>query len=195
VPVWLAQRLIPALRADALAAAGTLRRFGLVDVEQEALRIEARVWLREPVLDRFCGALAHEPEVQARIAPVAINPALADDSLSRQVKTSLIDRGVDRLSPIVFAGNVEPAIVAASVAALSLRPYTMTTAAIPDDPEARDRSARLWSRDAALDGAALIVIADERSGGVLADSWIAWPVTWWSSASGRRPRPSAPSGF
>ena len=168
---------------------GRCAGFGLVDVEQEALRIEARVWLREPVLDRFCGALAHEPEVQARIAPVAINPALADDSLSRQVKTSLIDRAWIG-SPIVFAGNVEPAIVAASVAALSLRPCTMTTAAIPDDPEARDRSAgRLWSRDAALDGAALIVIADERSGGVLADSWIAWPVTWWSSASGRRPAP------
>lgn len=169
VPVWLAQRLIPALRADSLAAAGTLRRFGLVGVESEALRIEARVWLREPVLDRFCGALAHEPEVQARIAPVAINPALADDSLARQVKTSLIDRSADRLSPVVFAGHVEPAIVAASVAALGLHPHTMTTAAIPDDPEARDRLARLWSRDAALDGAALIVIADEGSGGVLAD--------------------------
>jgi hypothetical protein len=169
MPVWLAQGLIPALRADALAAAGTLRRFGLVGVEAEALRIEARVWLREPVLDRFCGAPAHEPEVQARIAPVAINPALADDSLSRQVKTALIDRGVDRLSPIVFAGNVEPAIVAASLATLGLRPHTMTTAAIPDDPEARDRLARLWSRDAALDGAALIAIADERSGGMLAD--------------------------
>src|SRR5262249_45916546 len=40
---------------------------------------------------------------------------------------------------------------------------------IPDDPDARDRLARHWSRDAALDAAALIVGADERAELRLAD--------------------------
>lgn len=169
VPVWLAQRLIPDLRTDALASAGTLRRFGFIAVEDDALRIEARVWLREPVVDRLCGAPPHEPEVIARIVRARVNAVLASDSLARQLKTALVDRCEDRLSPVVIAGNHEMAIVAASLAALGLDPHVMTAANIPDDPDARDRLARMWSRDAALDGAALIVAADERNGSAIAD--------------------------
>jgi ATPases of the AAA+ class len=169
VPAWLAQRLIHDLRAEALAASGTLRHFGLIAVETDALRIEARIWLREPVVDRFCGAQAEEPEVVTRIARVRVNPALASDSLARQLKAALVDRGEDRLSPIVFAGSVEPAILAASLGALGLEPHLMPAASIPEDPDARDRIARMWSRDAALDGGALIVAADDRSGLAIAD--------------------------
>lgn len=169
IPVWLAQRLIPELRADALAAAGGLRRFGLVGLEPETLRVEARVWLREPVLDRFCGAPAREPEVEARIAAAPANQMLASEGLVRQLRGALADRGADLLSPVILAGTADPAMVAASLAELGLRPQMMTAACIPDDAEARDRLARMWSRDAALDGAALIVVADDRAGAVLAD--------------------------
>jgi hypothetical protein len=169
VPVWLAQRLISGLQTDALAAAGALRRFGLVGVESGALRIEARVWLREPVLDRFCGALACEPEVLARVGPAVVDPALVHEDLARQLKAALIDRGPDRLSPVVLAGDIEPAIVAGSLAASGLRPHLMAAAGVPDEPEARDRIARMWSRDAALDGAALIITGAERGGPALSE--------------------------
>lgn len=169
VPVWLAQRLIPDLTGDSLAAAGTLRRFGFIAVEHEALRIEARIRLREPVLDRFCGVPAPEPEVMARIVRARVNPSLASESLARQLKAALVDRCEDRLSPVVFAGAVESAMVAASLGALGLEPHVMTAANIPDDADARDLVARMWSRDAALDGAALIVLADERASSLIAD--------------------------
>src|SRR5262249_42941161 len=45
----------------------------------------------------------------------------------------------------------------------------IAAADIPDDAEARDRLARHWSRDAALDAAVLIVIADARPDGRLVD--------------------------
>jgi hypothetical protein len=169
LPVWLVQRLIPDLQADALASAGALRRFGFIGVENDAVRIEARIWLREPVVDRFCGAPPQEPEVTTRILPVRVNTALASDGLARQLKAALADRCEDSLSPVVFAGNHERGTVAASLAALGLQPHVLEVANLPEDPEARDRVARVWSRDAALDGAALIVATDERGDAAIAD--------------------------
>jgi hypothetical protein len=169
VPLWLAQRLIPGLSAAALSAAGPLRQFGFIGIEDDALRIEARVWLREAVLDRFCGVDAREPEVAARIAPLPAAEALASDSVARRLKSALAERGRDHLSPVVLAGRTEPAMLAASLAALGLAPHVLTAANIPDDPDARDRLARHWSRDAALDAAVLLIIADERSGPAITD--------------------------
>ena len=169
VPLWLAQRLIPDLAADTLAAAGPLRHFGFIALEGDAPRVEARMWLREAVVDRFCGAPAHEPEVTARIATVACNDALANVRLARSMKAALADRGRDSLSPVVLAGSNEPAMVAATLAALGLVPHQLAAASIPDDPEARDRLARYWSRDAALDASVLILAADESRPGSVAD--------------------------
>jgi ATPase family associated with various cellular activities (AAA) len=169
VPLWLAQRLIPDLSASALAAAAVLRRFGLVAIEDDALRIEARVWLRGPVLDRFCGASACEPEVVARIVPLPANEALINDNLAQMLRSALAARGQDQLSPVVLAGRTEPAMVAASLSALGLAPHLLAVANIPDDPDARDRLARHWSRDAALDAAVLIIAADERAGSAIVD--------------------------
>jgi hypothetical protein len=169
VPLWLAQRLIPDLSADALAAGGTLRRFGLVAIEDDSVRIEARLRLREPVLDRFCGAAACEPEVESRIAALPAPESLVNDELRGLLRSALAERGPDRLSPIVLAGRLEPAMVAASLAALGLVPHLLVAANIPDDADARDRLARYWSRDAALDKAALIMAADDRSASAITD--------------------------
>jgi hypothetical protein len=162
IPLWLAQRLIPGLRADALASAAPLRLFGLIGIEEAAVRIEAHVWLREAVLDRFCGAPACEPEVADRIAPMRASEALVDRNLAQALKSALAQRGRDHLSPVVLAGPHEPAAVAASAATLGLAPHLLGAANIPDDPDARSRLARYWSRDAALDAAVLIITADER---------------------------------
>jgi hypothetical protein len=169
VPVWFTQRLIPDLRADALAASGALRRYGFVAIEQGALRVEARIWLREPVLDRLCGAPALEAEGNAAIMRAHVHPVLANDILMQQLQTALVDRCADRLSPVVFAGNTEIATLAASLAGLGLAPHVIRATDIPDQPDARDKIARTWSRDAALDAAALVVIANELGGSTIAD--------------------------
>jgi hypothetical protein len=169
VPLWLAQRLIPDLSAPVLAAAAPLRRFGLVTVEDDALRIEARIALRSAMLDRFCGAPPHEAEVAARVAPLQPNEALVNDALAQLMRVALAERGPDRLSPVVLAGRSEPAMAAASLAALGLRPHLMAGANVPGDADARDRLARHWSRDAALDAAVLVIVADELTGAAVAD--------------------------
>lgn len=159
VPVWLARQLIPDLPEECLAAAGRLRHFALIGLEEGADRIEARLWLSEPVLDRFCGLPIHEPEVATRFAPCSVRPALANEALARQLKTALSERRKG-LSPVVLAGASDPAVLAANLAALGLKPWLLRSTDLPDEPRNRDRLARLWSRDAALDGAALILSAE-----------------------------------
>jgi hypothetical protein len=163
VPLWLAQRLIPDLPAETLVAAAPLRRFGLVAIQEDAPRIEARLTLRAAVLDRFCGAPGYESEVEARIVPLLAQEALTNDALARLLRAALAERGPDRLSPVVLTGRNEPAMVAASLAALGLKPHLLVAANIPDDADARDRLARHWSREAALDASVLMIAAQERA--------------------------------
>jgi hypothetical protein len=161
VPVWLARRLLPELELAALAAAAPLRRFGIVAIEPGAVRIEARLWLGEGLVDRLCGAPSAEPDVAARIVRLRPDAALANPALAGQLAAALAARGRDKLSPLVLAGRSEPAVLAASLASLGLVPHGLRTISIPDDAEARDALARRWSRDAALDRAALIVLVEE----------------------------------
>lgn len=164
LPTWLALRLIPGLRADSLAAAAPLRRFDIVAIEPDSLRIEAGLRLGEGMIDRLCGALPAEQGVAARIVPFATQAALANAGLAAQLAAALAARGRDGLSPLVMTGRTEPAAVAASLETLGLAPYALRASLIPQDAEARDLLARRWSRDAALDGRALIVLAEDHVG-------------------------------
>ncbi|OLL27499.1 hypothetical protein BTH42_32155 [Burkholderia sp. SRS-W-2-2016] len=169
VPLWLAQRLVPGLHAGLLSAHASLRRFGFVALEEEMPRIESRIWLREAVLDRLCGAPPCEPEVEARIARVPVNPALAREDVVRELRETLGARGGDGLSPVGCIESGDIATIAACLQALGLVPYMLAGDEIPQEAVARDRLARHWSRDAALDGAALIVIADAGAAGPVAE--------------------------
>ncbi|WP_227243336.1 ATP-binding protein [Paraburkholderia caribensis] len=168
VPLWLAQRLVCRLRIDSLSAHAALRRFGFVALEDDVPRIESRIWLRDAVLDRLCGAPSCEPEVEARIARVPVNPALAREDVVRGLRETLGARGADRLSPVGCLESGDVATIAACLQALGLVPYLIAGDDIPQDAVVRDRLARHWSRDAALDGAALIVVADSLATGLIA---------------------------
>jgi ATPase family associated with various cellular activities (AAA) len=157
LPAWLAMRLVPALDLATLAAGAPLRRFGIVAVEPGAVRIEARLSLGDGLVDRFCGAPPAEPDVAARILPLRPDEGLANPALAGQLAAALAARGRDKLSPLVLAGRSEPAVLAASLAALGLVPHGLRTIAIPEDAEARDALARRWSRDAALDRGVLVI--------------------------------------
>lgn len=164
MPAWLAMRLVPELSADALAAGAPLRRFDMIAVEPGVPRIEARLALDEALADRLCGGRPAPDDIAARIRPLRVQQALASEALAAELASALAARGHDGLSPLVMIGRTEPAAAAASLASLGLTPFVLRAAAIPDEPEARDRFARRWSRDSALDGNALIVLADEQGG-------------------------------
>lgn len=164
MPLWLAMRLVPELGADALAAGAPLRRFDLIALEPGVPRIEARLTLDEGLADRLCGARPAPDDVSARIRPIRPQEALASETLAAELAAALAGRGNDGLPPLVMIGRTEPAAAAASLASLGLNPFVLRAAAIPEEPEARDRLARRWSRESALDSNALIVLADGHGG-------------------------------
>ncbi|MBL6429037.1 MAG: ATP-binding protein [Maritimibacter sp.] len=156
-PVWLASALIGDLGPEALSASHALRRFEIVEMSEGA-RAAARLTLADPVLDRLIGAPVRDTLITARMSPVGAGRtggALAG------LRVCLARRGPDGMPPVVLAGAIETGRVADGLSGLGLDPWVLSASDIPDDPVARDRLARVWSREAALDRRALIVQAGE----------------------------------
>ncbi|NYT32042.1 ATP-binding protein [Rhizobium sp. WYCCWR 11128] len=153
LPLWLARRLIPDLRLDTLATAAPLRRFGLVEVQGPG-RAELRLSLAEPIVDRLCGLPPEIAELDARLRPMA--GPIEETALTHRLRTLLAARQ-GGLPPLMLAGDIAPREVANALTGLGLLPLLLGAADIPEVPEARARLARTWSREAALDGKALVV--------------------------------------
>ncbi len=160
VPLWLLARAVPGLDAASLSPAAALRRFGIVEIDAAPVpRIEARLRLADAVMDRLLGQEpAADAQVLARMLPVQADPV--EGPLAEALGRGFAARGAQGLPPAVSAPEATVAALAGAVAALGLRPWRMAAADLPADPDERDRLAAVWSRDAALDGAALIVEGD-----------------------------------
>lgn len=164
LPLWLAQRLLPGLAATSLAADAALRRFALVECESATPRIDSRVWLSEALFDRLCGVPPRELALAARFTPLAPDPELAAPELAAELGEALRPNEAGALPPVLLAGSLEPEMVAAGLARLGLRPFLLRAADLPAEAEARETLAAAWSRDAAIDGAALVLDAGESQG-------------------------------
>jgi hypothetical protein len=156
LPLWLARRMIPGLRLDALAAAAPLRRFLLVEIQGPG-RAELRLSLSEPVLDRLCGLRPENPELDGRLRPL---PASVEAPGLSQRLHALLSRREGGLPPLVLAGDIPVRDVAAAFADVGLGAVLLRGADIPERPEVRLQMARVWSREAALDGKALVIATE-----------------------------------
>jgi hypothetical protein len=154
VPRWLAQQLLPALEPHDLGAFGPLRRLALVEVAGEG--ITARLTLPAAVLDWLQGLPCRDALVTATMQPLPVAPALAEAPLVTALGEGLKAR-MGGVSPVLVAEGHEIAALAAGLAALGLSPFLLRGGDLPATPEARAALAATWSRDAALDPAALII--------------------------------------
>ncbi len=175
LPLWLACRTVPGLHPGALAASRPLTWFGLVLTDVQAPRIECRLALAGPVVDRLLGHEVVDPVIGCRVsrAPVTPDPAASPaadgdpaavpdpDPLAARLAAALgrrlTARGPLGLPPLVVAPGARVGELGAALRMLGLAPWQMATADVPDDPGERERLAVAWSREAALDGAALIL--------------------------------------
>ncbi|MFI1292473.1 ATP-binding protein [Streptomyces sp. NPDC020792] len=159
LPVWLACHAVGELRPAMLAAALPLVRFDIVEVEPPSPRVEARLALTAPVLDRLLGQPVRDPLVSSRMGPVTAPAAAPVDGgdLSAAVARSLASRGPLGLPPLVLLPDAALDDVARALAALGLTPWRIAACDIPEDAESRDRLAARWSREAMLDTAALVI--------------------------------------
>ncbi|WP_171165709.1 ATP-binding protein [Streptomyces sp. I05A-00742] len=161
LPVWLACRAVAGLCPSVLAAALPLVRFGIVEPEPASPRIEARLALAAPVLDRLLGRPVRDPLVSSRMAPLPV-PAAGpgeEGDLPAALGRSLASRGPLGLPPLVLVPGVPPEEIATALAALGLTPWRMSGSDVPEDAGARDLLAARWSREAMLESAALVIDA------------------------------------
>ena len=161
LPVWLASELVPGINPASFGWARALRRFALVDLEPAVIRIEGHVRLDDAVLDRLLGQRPRPTELSARIRPLVPAGGTGDSRIGEALRDALTHRDRGQLSHAVLFEAEEPAGIARSLADLGLRAHLLPSSAIPVDPTAAERLASEWSREAMLDAAALVILAEE----------------------------------
>jgi hypothetical protein len=173
LPLWLAMRLVPGLAVEQLSAARALRRFGVVEFESTALRVDAQLRLAEPVLDRLLGCPVRDAELAPRIRPMVpagkTAASAADPVIGIELAAAFTHRDGGGLSQVAIFPDADPGAVAACLASMGLRAWLLDAGAIPADAAAAEKLALHWSREAMLDPAALVVMADEAEAGRAAD--------------------------
>ncbi|WP_244189703.1 ATP-binding protein [Streptomyces incarnatus] len=157
--VWLACRAVRDLDPSILAAALPLMRFDIVEVDPPTPRVEARLTLTAPVLDRLLGQPVRDPLVADRMGPVTAPAAAFGDEgdLPTALARSLASQGPLGLPPAVLLPDVALDDIARALSRLGLTPWRIAGSDIPEDAESRDRLAARWSREAMLDSAALVI--------------------------------------
>lgn len=176
----LALAALDAPHWSALTPVAPLRRWRLVELEDETRLTASRLRLDERILHFLAGA----PYLDARlhgqlrrtVPPETLPPA--HETAARQVAAGWTGAGPDAPMRVELVGGdlrtrVEIAAAAARRSGLGL--YAMSAADVPSDPAERDRLARLWQREAILLPAALLVEVGEldREQQAAADAFVA----------------------
>jgi ATPase family associated with various cellular activities (AAA)/Winged helix domain, variant len=149
---------------SALSPARPLRYWRLVSVDPGDL-INAPARLDEHILAYLIGMPAMDERLSPLIRPLRGMPheAVPADADAIAAGVRHWAAGSATGDPLLLTGPARPArerAFAAICAALGLLPCAIDAADIPADPAAREQVARLWSRDAALHGAALLIRTD-----------------------------------
>jgi ATPase family associated with various cellular activities (AAA) len=149
---------------SALSSARPLRYWRLVSVDPGGL-LHAPARLDEPILAHLIGMPAIDERLNPLIRP--LRGAEGDADSGAQADADAFRAGVrhwaDRSrtgDPLLLVAPARPTrerAFAAICSALGLLPCAMEAADIPGAPADREQLARLWSREAALHGAALLI--------------------------------------
>ncbi|MFB6571779.1 ATP-binding protein [Streptomyces noursei] len=192
----LALAALDAPHWSALTPVAPLRRWRLVELEDETRLTASRLRLDERILHFLAGA----PYLDARlhgqlrrtVPPETLPPA--HETAARQVAAGWTVAGPDVPLRVELVGGdlrTRGEIAAAAARRSGLGLYAMSAADVPSDPAERDRLARLWQREAILLPAALLVEVGEldREQQAAADAFVAGSAVPLVVAS-QEPRPT-----
>jgi ATPase family associated with various cellular activities (AAA) len=146
----------------ALSPARPLRYWQLIEIDRGSV-LSAPLHLDERILYFLIGVPTVDERLQALIRPVAADPDIGARPQGRQLLTVGVgvrhwERRDFSSDPILLVGRQRSAcqaIFADICQGSGLRPYSLHAADIPAAASDRDQLARLWTREAALSGAAL----------------------------------------
>ncbi len=147
---------------SALNPASPLRRWHLVEVEGGEGVASAPLRIPERVLHHLAGLQAPAPELAGRRRPVRGSPGALVPSQAAVARAAgrRLEEGGAPVVQLVAADAVAAGAVAVEAAGgLGLALHRTGAHLLPRDPGELERLARLWEREAALEGSVLLVDA------------------------------------
>ncbi|HWT02998.1 MAG TPA: AAA family ATPase [Pyrinomonadaceae bacterium] len=153
---------------SALTSNAPLRRWRLIELEHgQDYLVNARLRIDERVLHYLAGVSHLDERLRGLVEPVAVPAELPDShgELARRVAEFWANDRRDEASAVVFLAGADSAgkraVAAAASAALGLGLHVLRAADVPQLVAEREALARLWEREAVLQGSALMLEQDE----------------------------------
>jgi hypothetical protein len=157
---------LPEAHWTALAPAGPLRRWRLLEVGAGETLAGAQLRLDERVLHYLTGVSYPDERLQGLLAPV---DDTAEPAPSQRIAAEHLTAALTAAPWPIFQlcerdGASARAIAAAACAAFEARVWTLAGSDIPSTASEREALARLWEREAVLDSGVLLVECNELEG-------------------------------
>lgn len=151
---------------SALAPVSPLRRWRLVELDEETGLTTGRLRLDERTLHFLLGAPYLDVRLHGllRRAPVPETLPPSYERAAERVATSWAEGAAEAPLRVELVGSdarTRSDIAAAAATSCDLALYVMDAGDVPSDPAERDQLARLWQREAVLLPAALLLEVDE----------------------------------
>jgi hypothetical protein len=166
----LALAALPEAHWSALAPAGSLRRWRLIELNTNEGLVAAPLRIDERVLHFLTGLNHLDDRLQALVEPVSAPEDLPPSQ--REVAeriAQLLTTNENQIPPIVQLcgpeGTGRAALAALACREFGLRLHALRSADIPASSAERETLARLWEREAVLSHSALLIEADETEAG------------------------------
>ncbi|MGP3999964.1 ATP-binding protein [Streptomyces sp. 8N706] len=193
----LALAALPDPHWSALTPLGPLRRWRLVELDDDTRLTGSRLRIDERILHFLAGTPYLDSRLHGLLRRAPAPPDLPDsyERAAAQVASGWTDAGLDEPPRVELVGGDHRSrsdIAAAAARRTGLALYAMAADDVPTDPADRDRLARLWQREAILLPAALLleVAEPDREQAAATDAFIgatAVPLV----VAGEEPRPAA----
>jgi hypothetical protein len=160
----LALAVLPEAHWSALSPGAPLRRWRMIEIGAGNALTTSPIRIDERVLHYLTGVFAPEPRLAGIVAPIEWSGALAPSHA--KLAEQIVQAWSGESSPPVVqlrgdGAAIKRAIAATAAGRGNLRLSVASIQAIPTAPHETEALMRLWEREAALDGRALLIEADD----------------------------------
>ena len=162
----LALAALPDAHWSALAPAGPLRHWRLLEVVQAGRLVSSPLRIDERVLHHLVGVDQLDERLSALAEPVQTEPLRvpSHQAVAERLARAWAAAADSPAPPALQLWGADPAsrraVAAAAAARLGLRLWAVAAEHLPGDPRELDALARLWERDVVLGGNALLLDGD-----------------------------------